>query len=304
VTIDFTKLLDRINPEPDGEDFLKLRTGVVSSVNANGTLDVTISGLTIPNLPKLAGVSVPVNAVVQILSLRGSLLVIGAVSGSAGDSGFIDEVRFTSSDTFFKDDYPTATRARVRVQAGGGGGGGAFATGASQHACGGGGGGGGYAESWLDISGLAASVTVTVGPGGGGGVGGVQGTNGSPSSFGALVATSGGLGGSVPGGATGVVFGVTGGGGGSASAGDLQFGGTAGGYGFGSLALCHGGVGGASHLGGGGNGVGSGAAPNSGGGGAGRIYGGGGAGAFSNGTAASATGGSGAQGIVIVELYA
>lgn len=76
---DFTKLLARLVPVDDGEDVLKLRTGVVSSVNADGTVDVTISGLTIPNLPRLRSVSVAVGETVQVVTYRGSLLVIGPV---------------------------------------------------------------------------------------------------------------------------------------------------------------------------------------------------------------------------------
>jgi hypothetical protein len=88
VTLDYTKLLARIVPESDAEDSLKLRTGVVSSVNANGTVDVTISGLTVPNIPRLRGAYLLVGDNVQVISYRGSLLVIGVVGGA---SGFVSE---------------------------------------------------------------------------------------------------------------------------------------------------------------------------------------------------------------------
>lgn len=79
MTLDYTKLLARIVPADDGEDSLKMRTGVVSSINVNGTVDVTLSGLTVPNLPRLRSAIMAVNDSVQVVTFRGSLLVIGAV---------------------------------------------------------------------------------------------------------------------------------------------------------------------------------------------------------------------------------
>ena len=83
--IDYTKLLKRLNPEPGGEDVLRLRVGVVTAVNSGGLVDVTISGVSVPDVPVLAGVQAPIGAVVQILSLRGSLLVLGASSSGRTD---------------------------------------------------------------------------------------------------------------------------------------------------------------------------------------------------------------------------
>lgn len=78
--IDYTKLLKKINPDRDGEPHLHLRTAVVSAVNANGTVDILMSGVTIPGVPRLAEAAVQVGATVQVLAARGSLLVIGRVS--------------------------------------------------------------------------------------------------------------------------------------------------------------------------------------------------------------------------------
>lgn len=85
--IDLTQIKKKILPPQDGQDELKLRTGVISAVNADGTVDVVISGVTVPSVPRLGGSSVAVGAVVQILSYRGSLLVIGGTASGGGASG-------------------------------------------------------------------------------------------------------------------------------------------------------------------------------------------------------------------------
>jgi hypothetical protein len=194
---------------------------------------------------------------------------------------FVETVYFTSSGTFSKATYPWLRAIRVKCQ-GGGGAGGALTNNTSG---GGGGAGGTYAESFItDIAGLAASVTVTVGAGGSG-VTSAAGNSGASSSFGALVSGGGGGGsfadGGVPTGGTGDVVHVGSGGDGGAPG------------------VVKPGSGGSSHLGGGAwswsqfaqnqNGI------------AGFVYGGGGSGAVRS--SAAVTGGAGANGIVIVELY-
>lgn len=106
---------------------------------------------------------------------------------------------YTSSGQFAKAD-PLLTgdiglRAiRVRLVGAGGGGGGCATTGAGQVAAGRGGGGGAFAESFItDIAGLASSESVTRGAGGAGGAAGnTSGSNGGNSSFGSLVIGEGG----------------------------------------------------------------------------------------------------------------
>lgn len=79
--IDYTKLRKKLIPEPDGESNLILRTATVDVVNSDGTVDLLMSsGVLIPGVPRLAGAYAPEDAVVQVLSLRGSLLVLGAVN--------------------------------------------------------------------------------------------------------------------------------------------------------------------------------------------------------------------------------
>lgn len=80
--IDYQALLDKLNPRPDGEGVTKLRTGVVSVVNANGTLDVAISGVVIPGLPRVIGIPLAVGDVVSVITYLGAMLVIGAVGGN------------------------------------------------------------------------------------------------------------------------------------------------------------------------------------------------------------------------------
>lgn len=97
---------------------------------------------------------------------------------------------------FTKASYSGFKAARVRLVGGGGGGGGAAVTSATQISLGSGGGGGCYAESFLLSAAIATSVNVNVGSGGAGGVG-AAGSNGTNSSFGALVIGGGGLGGNI-----------------------------------------------------------------------------------------------------------
>jgi hypothetical protein len=99
--IDYTKLLSKLSPQPGGEDVLRLRVGIVDSVNADGTLDVGVSGLVIPDISRLDGPPVAVDDVVQILSYRGSLFVLGprATTAPATPTGV----------TAFNTNNPTST---------------------------------------------------------------------------------------------------------------------------------------------------------------------------------------------------
>jgi hypothetical protein len=225
----------------------------------------------------------------------------GTTWKSAKGSQFLQRVIVTTSGTFVKASFPGLKKVLVKVQAGGGGGGGAQAAAAGNHSNGAGGGGGGYAESWLDASSLAASVTLTAGGGGSGGVG-AAGSTGSTSSFGTTVVATGGGGGTTSNAATST-FGVVGGTGGIGTAGDILQGGTAGGFAYGTAALGTGGVGGASNMGGGAPSVTALAANQGSNGVNGSIYGGGGGGAYTNGNITATNGGAGAAGIIVMDLY-
>lgn len=213
-------------------------------------------------------------------------------------SGFsITQVKFTSSGTFTKATYPTAFAVKVRLVGGGGGGGGASVT---IGTAGAGGGGGGYAEKWLPIASLAASVAVNVGAGGAGAGGANAGGTGGSSSFGSHVVTTGGSGGGFMTLIDTGAYGGLGGGGAGSSGGDLHTIGMAGLSGWNADTITAGGAGGSSALGAGGRG----SAAQAGGqnGDPGEQYGGGGAGARNSG-AGNATGGDGAAGVVIIEVY-
>ncbi len=83
MTVDLTRLLNKIVPQPEGEDRTRLRVGVVDTVNADGTVDVFISGVMITDVACLESAPVAAGVVVQILSARGVLLVLGPVASLA-----------------------------------------------------------------------------------------------------------------------------------------------------------------------------------------------------------------------------
>lgn len=100
--VDFTRLLQKINPEPDGEPNLSLRTMVVDTVHPDGTVDLTTSGTTITNVPRLAGAYALAGARVQVLTGRGTMLVLGPVSGKLLITKGSDQ-NLTSSSTTLQD---------------------------------------------------------------------------------------------------------------------------------------------------------------------------------------------------------
>ena len=81
--IDWTKALERIVPSPDGEPPTHLRTATVNAVNSDGTLDIVLSGVVIPNIPVVAGVEVLTGQDVNVLARRGGLLVLGPTANAA-----------------------------------------------------------------------------------------------------------------------------------------------------------------------------------------------------------------------------
>jgi hypothetical protein len=105
--IDYTTLLKKLTPDRDGEPHTHLRTAVVDAENADGTVDLEMSGgVIVPNVSKLDSARVAVGTVVQVISFRGSLLVLGPVSagaisnGSGGVTAFNSNNPTTSSTTF------------------------------------------------------------------------------------------------------------------------------------------------------------------------------------------------------------
>jgi hypothetical protein len=80
MTIDYTRLIEQLDPEQDGEDTLKPRTAIVDEVNSDGTLDIILSGVIVPNVPRLASVGAIEGDAVQVQVSRGSMLVVGTIA--------------------------------------------------------------------------------------------------------------------------------------------------------------------------------------------------------------------------------
>lgn len=99
-----SKIKKKLLPATDGQDVARLRTATVVSVNANGTLNLTLNGTTVSSVPRVAGAFAIAGSVVQVLSYRGSLLVLGAVSpGPAGamvKTGTVASAGPSASGTF------------------------------------------------------------------------------------------------------------------------------------------------------------------------------------------------------------
>jgi hypothetical protein len=219
-------------------------------------------------------------------------------------------VYFTSNGTFTKATYPWLRAIRVTCVGGGGGGGGAalVANGGNASAASGGGGGGAAVKFISDIAGLNASVTVTRGAGGAAGAAGNNnGSTGGSSSFGALCAANGGVGGLGCSQQTANQPILAGGNGGVGTTGDVLLTGRNGEHSVIYInAIIRGAEGGSSPFGfnqtaatmttSGQAGV------------TGSVYGGGGGGGTNTGVAnlggTARAGGAGGAGIVIVELYA
>lgn len=101
MAIDYLKILQKIAPDADGEDVTRLRNGVVTALNSNGTVDVELSNVTIPSVPRLDNARVSVGQRVRVLTTRGALLVLGAES-AADEPYFVSSTsassNFTTSD--------------------------------------------------------------------------------------------------------------------------------------------------------------------------------------------------------------
>lgn len=202
---------------------------------------------------------------------------------------------------FNKANYPWLARVRVRAIGGGGGSASANAA-ANELVAAGGGAGGGYSESVLEASALGATETIAVGAGGTAGLGSNNpGGDGGNSSFGGFVLAYGGGGalGAMTSGTAADIF--PGRGGPPAGIGQIAVPGEATSTALRlNAAQGQAAYGGGSHLGTGGGGRTS-AGPGI----EGHGYGGGASGALSRGSQADPQDGApGADGLVIIELYA
>jgi hypothetical protein len=82
---DYTRLLQKILPQPEvgSTPQLRLRSAVVAAVNSDGTVDLTVSEVEVPDVPVLNGVIVAVGSVVQVLVQQGAMLVLGTTANAA-----------------------------------------------------------------------------------------------------------------------------------------------------------------------------------------------------------------------------
>lgn len=98
---DYTKLLNKLVPSPGGEDTVRMRTATVTAINSNGTVRISVSGVTIPkDISRLASSSMSMGDTVSVISFRGELLVIGAVAGgpTAGAMESHGDIRYFGSN--------------------------------------------------------------------------------------------------------------------------------------------------------------------------------------------------------------
>lgn len=100
--LDVTKLIEKLDPRPGGQDKVQLRTGTVDAVNGDGTLDVVLSGVVVPDVPRLASVGALVGDAVQVQVYRGSMLVVGLAASqptpNLASSGSVNGVATTSGN--------------------------------------------------------------------------------------------------------------------------------------------------------------------------------------------------------------
>jgi hypothetical protein len=261
-----------------------LSVGQPLSVLVDGSLSVNgANGLSVPTGPTVLG---------------STLFVTGLINGGYT---FQQRIYFTANSSFIKANFIGTKAAFIKMVGGGGGGGGAGAT-AGNWAFGDGGGAGEYAEGFVLTSAMAASETITIGTGGAGGVGASNGATANITSFGSTITANGGGGGAFRAASLSPFSGSgnnrSGGTGGTG--GTFRVPGGSGGSGIGVTAATagvRGGDGGQNLLSGAVYSISNGAGQS------GAVYGGGGSGASSANGGPAATGGTGADGIVIMDLY-
>lgn len=83
--IDPTRLLEKLIPEKDGEPYLTYRKGVITAVNSNGTIDITLSGVAVTGVPVIGETTdYVVGRTAHLLAAKGLLLALGtAASGGS-----------------------------------------------------------------------------------------------------------------------------------------------------------------------------------------------------------------------------
>lgn len=94
--IDYTKLRQKLNPETQigGDPGLQIRVGVIQAIASDGTVTLTLSGVNVPGVSVLNGAIFAVGSVVQVLSFRGSMLVLG----TSGNGDYAERTIVKSGD--------------------------------------------------------------------------------------------------------------------------------------------------------------------------------------------------------------
>lgn len=97
--MDYSKLYEKMAPTPDGESPVRHRTGTVSAVNANGTVDLDLGTVVVPDVSVLRGAYVELGETVQVVVWAGDLLVLGAVAlnDGGGPLGWLDYAEVTAN---------------------------------------------------------------------------------------------------------------------------------------------------------------------------------------------------------------
>jgi len=90
---DYQRIVERLIPKPDGESPVRHRTGEVVAVNGDGTVDLDLSGVTVPDVATIG--STAVGQIVQVLVWAGDLLVLSVTGGS--DYALLGEVTSNGS---------------------------------------------------------------------------------------------------------------------------------------------------------------------------------------------------------------
>lgn len=103
--MDLYRINQGLSPVPDGDPITRHRTGTVSAVNADGTVNLDLGGIVVSSVSVLAGASVAVGSVVQVLAWAGDLLVLGRANGGGAGvaSGILNTTPLTFTNTGFLD---------------------------------------------------------------------------------------------------------------------------------------------------------------------------------------------------------
>jgi len=107
-SINLSKIKKKLNPEPDGQGLLRLQTATVSAIASDGTVDISLNGATVTDVPVLGSARFVSGQAVQVLSYRGSLLILGGsglgsaapVSNSASAGASATDAGTTNSGSF------------------------------------------------------------------------------------------------------------------------------------------------------------------------------------------------------------